>query len=203
MISLIKIPMQGAFYHDFKFDLGLPDPAPGPKYLYYPFNHESYFKKPKLTNLNYIEKPQIYTRVDLNIPVDEINIKPELFNYDRSRDNRLTEEDEIFLGEKKLRKTSQVVQPTKITPEKINTRKNEQIHQSGTLQNMEESDEEDFDILDSVLTQEMILAQLKKIVNKSFEAASDLKVHHHPLKKDVTATNVYMMVPNFKEIDKK
>ena len=96
--------MAGVFQYDFKFDLSLPDPTPGPKYLFYPLNHKAYYKKPKLTNLNYTEKVQIYTPLNLHIPIDEVNIKPELYNPDKSQSIQLTEEDEIFLGEKKQRK---------------------------------------------------------------------------------------------------
>lgn len=195
--------MQNEFYHDFKFDLGLPDPAPGPKYLYYPFNHETYYKKPKLTNLNYIEKPQIYTRIDLNLPVDEINIKPELYNHDRSRDNRLTEEDEIFLGERKLRKQSQVIQQVKATPDKVTPVKRPENQSAKKQVNLDDSEEEGFNLQDSVITNKDIEDQLRKVINKSFEASSSLKVQNHPTKKGVTASKVYTMVPNFNDIDKK
>ena len=195
--------MQNEFYHDFKFDLGLPDPAPGPKYLYYPFNHETYYNKPKLTNLNYIEKPQIFTRIDLNIPVDEINIKPELYNFDHTRNNRLTEEDEIFLGERKLRKPSLVVQQVRATPDKVTPIKRAENQSAKKQVNLDDSEEEGFDLNDSVITHKDIATQLAKIIDKSFEAATDLKVQNHPTKKGVTASKVYTMVPNFNDIDKK
>ena len=195
--------MQNVFFHDFKFDLTLPDPTPGPKYLYYPFNHESYYKKPKLTNLNYSEKPLIYTRIDLNIPVDQINVKPELYNYDKSRNNTLTEEDEIFFGDKKPRKPSAPIQPLRGSPDRYNDiKKSDNPYNKKTL-DVEDSEDEEFDLHDSVLSKEEITEHLKRVVNKSFEAASDLKVHSHPTKKGVTATNSFLIVPNFNDIDKK
>lgn len=170
--------------------------------MYYPFNHESYYKKPKLTNLNYSEKPLIYTRVDLNIPVDEINIKPELYNYDRTRNNTLTEEDEIFFGDKKPRKPS--FQPTTVTPHDKNRdiKRSDNPYNKKTL-DLEDSEEEEFELHDSVLTREEITEHLKRVVNKSFEAAAELKVHQHPTKKGVTAVQSYLIVPNFNDVDKK
>jgi len=197
--------MANTFYHDFKFDLSLPDPSPGPKYLYYPFNHDSYYKKPKLTNLNFMEKPQIYSRADFNIEVDELNIKPELYNFDPDRNNALSPEDEILFGDKKLVKAPVVI-PPKGPSENTTPMKTEPVQPKKPTQKKakeEESEDEGFDINDSVTTKDEIIYQLKRHINKSFEAAHELQIGNHPTKPGVKAAQVFNLVPNFNDIDKK
>ena len=199
--------MSNVFYNDFKYDLSLPGAMPGPKYLFYPFNHEAYYKKPKLTNLNFLEKPQIYTRIDLSFPVDELNIKPELYNQDKSNPVVLTEEDEILFGDKKPRKTSLIPTPATLAPHKNSAkatpiekpagRPKETADQNGT------KEQEEFDLNDPVLTKADITAQLTKTVNRSFEATNEVKITQHPTKKDVFAEEVLMLLPNFNDIDKR
>jgi hypothetical protein len=56
----------------------------------------------RLTNLNYREKPALHTTVDLGIPVDKINMKPELYNPDPGSNPILDELDELLFGEGKV-----------------------------------------------------------------------------------------------------
>ena len=99
---MINIPLSNKFYHDFKFDLTLPSPAPEAKYVFYRFDKER-FTKARLTNLNYMEKSRMYTTVDLGLNLLDLNIRPEIYNGDPEMrmPGNLTEEDEILFGEKK------------------------------------------------------------------------------------------------------
>jgi len=202
--------MSNEFFNDFKFDLGMPEPSPGLKYLYYPFNHESYYKKPKLTNLNFLEKPQLFTRIDLNFPIDELNIKPEIYNPDPAAGKHLTEEDELLFGDKKQRRPSQILQQLHKGPSEKATPHNKTVTSSQTLPTKRfqpaakvDSDKEEFDLYDPILRQETIRDQLMRVISKSFEASSLLKVTSHPYKKDVYAEETFKVLPNFNDIDKK
>ncbi len=59
--------------------MDLPAPVPQPKTMFVPLDPERYVK-PKLTLLHVKRKPVIFTDINLNIPIDEINMKPELYN---------------------------------------------------------------------------------------------------------------------------
>lgn len=202
--------MSNEFFNDFKYDLGMPEPSPSLKYLYYPFNHETYYKKPKLTNLNFLEKPQLFTRIDLNFPIDELNIKPEIYNPDPSASKHLTEEDEILFGDKKQRRPSHVAHQHKGPSEKV-TPLTKAVGSSQALPTKRpqqasakvDSDKEEFDLYDPILRQEHIRDQLMRVINKSFEASSLLKVTSHPYKKDVYAEETFKILPNFNDMDKK
>lgn len=203
---MITIPYSNTFYCDFKFDLSLPDASPGPKYLYYPFNHDAYYKKPRLTNLNFTEKPQIYTCLDLGIPIDDLNVKPELFSHDPTRESTLTEEDEVFLGLKKLSQLAP--QPTAAERDAeaaaILLKRKQGIARPLPLKKGPSSQQkEGFDLADDLITAESIYTQLKSIVDKSFDRVTEKKIVNHPSKPGVTAVETFMLLPNFNDIDKK
>lgn len=203
---LINIPYSNIFCCDFKFDLSLPDASPGPKYLYYPFNHDSYYKKPKLTNLNFTEKPQIYTKLDLSISIDELNVKPELYSHDPSRNNALTEEDEVFLGLKKL----SLLQPQPVIGDKDALangmkipKKPVNLKQPQLRKGLSNQNKEGFDVADDLITPDSIFNQLKGIVDNSFDRVAERRIVNHPSKPGVTAVETFMLLPNFNDIDKK
>lgn len=75
----INIPGSGDFIFDFKMDLTLPPPISQPKSLFYPLDPDRY-TKPKLTLLHIPKKPTLYNDITLGIPVDEVNMMPELYN---------------------------------------------------------------------------------------------------------------------------
>jgi len=59
-------------------DVTLPSPLPDAKNVFYPFDPDR-FVHAKLTNLHFREKANLYTTVDLGIPVDKIGMRPELY----------------------------------------------------------------------------------------------------------------------------
>ena len=59
--------------------MDLPPPIPQPKTMFVPLDPERYIK-PKLTLFHVKRKPVLFTDINLSIPVDEINMKPELWN---------------------------------------------------------------------------------------------------------------------------
>ena len=71
----LNIPGSDTFLHTLKFDLSPPlEPLPYGKLLYYPLDNERY-TRPKVTSLNLKEIGKIFTKCDLGMPVDEINLK--------------------------------------------------------------------------------------------------------------------------------
>ena len=95
--SLIEIPLSDIFSHSFKFDLSLPSALPEVKHVFYPFDPDR-FTCAKLTNLNFREKPSLHTTVDLGIPVDKINMQPEIYSPDNNSEPILDEIDELLFG---------------------------------------------------------------------------------------------------------
>ena len=75
----LDIPGEKQLIYTFKFNMDLPAPVPQPKTMFVPLDPERYVK-PKLTLLHVKRKPVIFTDINLNIPIDEINMKPELYN---------------------------------------------------------------------------------------------------------------------------
>jgi len=59
--------------------MSLPPPVPHPKTMYIPFDPERYIK-PKLTLLHVKKKPAIMTDINLSVPAEEVNMRPELYN---------------------------------------------------------------------------------------------------------------------------
>ena len=59
--------------------MDLPPPVPQPKTMFIPLDPERYVK-PKITLLHVKRKPTLMTDINLSIPVDEINMRPELYN---------------------------------------------------------------------------------------------------------------------------
>ena len=97
---LITIPMQSKVFNDFSFDVTLPDPTPGPKYMFYPFEVNR-FTKPKLTNLNFLERVPLHAPLDLGLGISNLINKPELYNADSTFKERL-DKDEYVLDENDL-----------------------------------------------------------------------------------------------------
>lgn len=59
--------------------MDLPAPVPPPKTMYIPLDPERYIK-PKLTLFHVKRKANLLSDINLSIPVDEVNMRPELYN---------------------------------------------------------------------------------------------------------------------------
>jgi len=95
----LDIPGEKQLIYTFKFNMDLPPPVPQPKTMFVPLDPERYVK-PKLTLLHVKRKPVIFTDINLNIPIDEINMKPELYNPAADANVQLTAKDRELIEER-------------------------------------------------------------------------------------------------------
>lgn len=195
------------FCHDFKFDLTLPSPIPDAKYTFYPFQGDRYTHA-HLTNLNFMEKPQVYTTVDLGIKIDDLNIRPELFTPKNEVDVQLDEADILLFGDL-VHINKKKLQQQKLQQElALKNMSGELMRQESEVIEQPEQDIQEvrdrgdgIDLSDSMLRVDQIESFLRKSVEDSFSKAASLNVTEHPNKPGVKISRMIQLVPNFQNID--
>jgi len=171
---------------------------PDAKNVFYPFDGDR-FVTARLTNLNYREKPALHTTVDLGIPVDKINMKPELYNPDPDANPILDELDELLFGE------------GKVAPAYIPKKQDKPLK----LQKMESWQPDDtheinpmvakygIDILDELVDVDEMRDNLSEKIERGFSFTKSHKIHDHPTRPGVVAVKTWYILPHFDQIDKK
>lgn len=155
----------------------------------------------RLTNLNYREKPALHTTVDLGIPVDKINMKPELYNPDPDSNPILDELDELLFGEGK-------VAPAYIPKNQDKSRK---LHKLESYADIPEEIPETnhmiakygIDILDELVDVQEMSENLTAKIERGFDFTKSHKIHDHPTRPGVVAVKTWYILPHFDQIDKK
>ena len=101
--QLLNLPLAEEFACTLRFDVDLPDPTPGPKLLF-PSSGLAKLFEARITQLNVLAKPEIYTPSTLHLDLETLTL---LAEERRGAPLELDAEEEELLEEQpKVRKNS-------------------------------------------------------------------------------------------------
>lgn len=198
----LDIPGEKILVHNFRFDMSLPPPIPHPKTMYIPFDSERYIK-PKLTLLHVKKKPVIMTDINLSVPAEEVNMRPELYNPPPNAKYVLSSEIKELI-EEKIQKEPKKKAAVKGSKSQTNGKSsiNPSVESTNKVEGLrKESKPEPIEI--ERAKSEKQKPTLAEYIKKSFETVKSFtKGANHPTKEGLVCTEAYEIVPDLQNLFK-
>ncbi|KAL4476411.1 hypothetical protein ABPG74_010144 [Tetrahymena malaccensis] len=210
----LNIPENKGLIHNFKFDIEIPfAPNAFPKTLYYQLDQERH-TRPKVLNADVKGMCNLFVNCDLGLPIDDLNMKPHIYNLQEGNDyhhhvgdNGNTKENNYQLHPDDLALINEdiIVSDTEEDEETLKTQKEQKL-----LDQRVKEEQQRFLMKQQMMQKQSELAkdkdtdfsqgfeQVKLAIEHSFVTSNNIKLEEikHPTDPNRSIKRVFNILPN-------